>query len=199
VTFNIFYGLQVSSISYNKLGDEIIKLVYLEQIKFTMKKNLLLIIFLINSIIGMSQETPKALYHPEDNGKKEIETAVKKAKMEGKHVLLQIGGNWCKWCIEFNRFVHEDFQLDSLVNSNYVVYHLNYSKENKNEELLKELGFPQRFGFPVFVVLDEKGNYLHTENSVYLEEGKGYSKEKVFNFLKNWNPASLSPLSYKNK
>jgi len=49
---------------------------------------------------------------------------------------------------------------------------------------LSGLGYPQRFGFPVFVVLDDKGNRLHTHNSDYPEEGKYHSKEKVLEFLK---------------
>jgi thioredoxin-related protein len=70
-----------------------------------------------------------------------------KAKKESKHVLLQIGGNWCVWCYRFNSFVLLDPDLKNILNNNYVVYHLNYSPENRNLDYLKKLGFPQRFGF----------------------------------------------------
>ncbi len=83
--------------------------------------------------------------------------------------------------------------------ANYVIVHVNYSKENENEALLAELGYPQRFGFPVFIVLDDKGTRLHTQNSGYLEEGKGHSKEKVMEFFKNWSPEALDPKSYEKK
>ena len=43
------------------------------------------------------------------------------------------------------------------MNANYVVYHLNYSKENYNAKLLTKYNFPQRFGFPVFLILDGEG------------------------------------------
>ena len=29
---------------------------------------------------------------------------------------------------------------------------------------------------------DENGNRIHTQNSVYLEEGKGYNKDKIAEF-----------------
>lgn len=129
------------------------------------------------------------LYHPESNASKELEDAIAKAKKDGKYVLIQAGGNWCKWCIEFHRFCNADIQLDSLIKRNFVWYHLNYSKENKNEAIFKQYRFPQRFGFPVFVILDQNGDLIHTQNSAYLEDGKSsYDKEKVIEFLSSWSP-----------
>jgi thioredoxin-related protein len=137
------------------------------------------------------------LYHPTANAKADIENALKLAKQTGKHVLLMTGGNWCSWCLRFNKFVTEDAQLDSAIKANYVMYHLNYSKENKNLDILKKYSYPQRFGFPVFIVLDANGNRIHTQNSSYLEEGKGYSKEKILDFLQSWTPNALKPENYK--
>ena len=88
-------------------------------------------------------------------------------------------------------------QIDSIIQDNYVVYHLNYSKENKNEKLLAKYGFPQRFGFPVFLILDGEGKLLHTQNSGYLEEEKGYNRNKVISFFTDWSPKALDPAQYK--
>ncbi len=137
-----------------------------------------------------------SLYHPKANAEKEIALAVRQAKTENKHVLIQAGGNWCSWCLEFDRFTHQDFQLDSLLKTNYIVCHLNFSSENKNYEIFKKYGFPVRFGFPVFLVLDGDGKLLHTQSSAYLEEGKGYSKEKTFEFLDNWRKDALNEKNY---
>jgi hypothetical protein len=47
-----------------------------------------------------------------------------------------------------------------------------------------KLGYPQRFGYPVFVILNGDGERIHTQNSEYLENGKGsYDKNKVQSFL----------------
>lgn len=138
------------------------------------------------------------LYNPAARADSEIAGVVKKAKLEKKHVLIQAGGNWCVWCLEFNRFCHTDPQVDSVLAADYVVYHLNYSPENKNTSLMTKYGFPQRFGFPVFIILDENGNQLHTQNSSYLEQGKSYNKTKVMDFLRSWNRSALNPVLYKN-
>lgn len=137
------------------------------------------------------------LYNPYANVEKDISAALVKAKKENKHVLLQIGGNWCIWCYRFNDFVQTDTALKRILDSNFIVYHLNYSKENKNPDYLAKLGYPQRFGFPSLVVLDANGVRLHTQDSGLLEKGKGYDADKVKSFLLNWSPAALNPVSYK--
>jgi thioredoxin-related protein len=165
-----------------------------------MKKNIFLAAILFSGLIASSQDMTKfKLYNPDANAEKEIKEAVEKAKNNGKHMLIQIGGNWCIWCARFNDFTTTDKSIDSLVKDNYVVYHLNYSKENKNEALLAEYGYPQRFGFPVFLILDGKGNLLHTQNSSYLEKDKGYSKENVMGFFYDWSPKALDPKQYKEQ
>jgi hypothetical protein len=62
--------------------------------------------------------------------------------------------------------------------------------------MMARLGYPQRFGFPVFVILDAKGRRIHTQNSAYLEDGKGYSKKKLLEFFENWSPDALNPERY---
>jgi len=168
-----------------------------------MKKLLFIASIVALSITSKAQDAAKAdapkLYNPAADAKAEIAAAVKKAGAEHKNVLLQIGGNWCSWCLLFNKLVTTDAELNKYMNSNFEVLHVNWSPENKNEKLLAELGYPQRFGFPVFVILDGKGNRLHTQNSAYLEEGKGHSKTKVMEFFENWSPAALDPKSYAEK
>ena len=96
----------------------------------------------------------------------------------------------------FDKFVKDDQELTEFVKNNYVVVHLNYSRENKNEECLKRLEFPNRFGYPVFIILDGEGERIHTQNSALLEEGKGYNRKDVMNFFKAWTVAAVDPATY---
>lgn len=160
-----------------------------------MKRFFFLMLLLVSVSVYANDSTK--LYDPKANAEKDVAIALTKAKKEGKHVLLQIGGNWCVWCYRFNSFVLLDPELKNILNSNYVVYHLNYSSENKNLDYMRKLGFPQRFGFPVLVVLDAEGNRLNTQDTSLLEKGNGYDKDKVRNFLLNWSPIALKQSSYK--
>jgi len=162
-----------------------------------MKKTILIIAAFMFTAVAFAQDKNEAkLYDPTANAKEDIANAVKQAENEGKHVLLQLGGNWCSWCILFDKKVNSSETLKNAMESNYVVYHVNYSKENKNKEVFASLGYPQRFGFPVFVILDKKGNRLHTQNSAYLQEGKGHSAKKILAFFNHWSPKSIDPKQY---
>jgi thioredoxin-related protein len=164
-----------------------------------MKNILFLILLAITTAVSAQNDhaAPKAkLYNPAADAKADIKAAVQLAAKEGKHVLLQIGGNWCSWCILFDNKVNSNDTLKTALTSNFVTYHLNYSPENENVDVLASLGYPQRFGFPVFVVLDGKGNRLHTQDSAYLEQGRGHSTNKVLQFFNNWSPAAINPKTY---
>jgi len=147
--------------------------------------------------LSLSAQQAVKIYNPDADAKKEIASAVAKASAEGKHVFLQISGNWCSWCVRFHKMAVENMKLDSLIKANYEVVKVNYSKENDNHELLATLGYPQRFGFPVFVILDGTGKVLHTQDSGYLEEDKGYSQEKVERLLINWSAFTMKEAAVK--
>jgi len=166
-----------------------------------MKKIILIhLLILVASCLDAQDMKNFKLYKPEEDAGKEIENAAKKAKAENKNVLLQVGGNWCIWCARFHDFVEKDKQLDSLMNANFVVYHMNYSKENYNVKLLAKYKYPQRFGFPVFLILDSDGKLIHTQNSWYLEDGqKSYDKEKVKAFFNDWGVNAFDAKQYKEQ
>lgn len=159
-------------------------------------KILLIVISLLLTVNLLGNDTTK-LYNPAANVEKDMVEILKQAKKENKHVMLQIGGNWCIWCYRFNRFVGSDKELKESLDKNFVVYHLNYSPENKNLEYLKKLNFPQRFGFPVMVILDVEGNRLHTQDSGLLEQGNTYNKDKVKGFFQNWAPNAVNEAYYR--
>jgi thiol:disulfide interchange protein len=137
------------------------------------------------------------LYHPEEDAAAGIQNALIQAKATHKNLFVQIGGNWCIWCARFYELSTGDPQIDSAFKANYIVYHLNYSKENENLPIMARLGHPERFGFPVFVILNTEGTLVHIQNSSYLEQGKGYNKGQIISFLNDWSPRALDPATYK--
>ncbi|MFC1225672.1 thioredoxin family protein [Pedobacter sp. BG31] len=175
-----------------------------------MKKLVILLTTILISTAAFSQAKKESvhIYNPQANAKADIAAAVAKAAKENKHVLLQVGGNWCSWCIAFHNLIDSTATLKKYINDNFETVPVNYSPENKNESVLAGLGYPQRFGFPVFVILDGKGKVLHIENSSYLEteevgaNGKkkvGHDVKKITLFLKGWTRAAVDPETYKAK
>lgn len=153
-------------------------------------KTLIILFLAVLTLNSVAQDKPK-IYDPSLNGIKQIEDAVKIAQKVNKFVFIQLGGNWCPWCILFHNFCNDNQEVNSFLEKNFVTVKLNYSSENKNEEAIRLLENPGRFGYPVFIILDQDGKRIHTQNSAYLEEGKGYDSKKVLEFLKGWSPGAF--------
>jgi len=139
------------------------------------------------------------VYDDDADPAKQIDDAIAAAKAEGKFVICQVGGNWCRWCLMFAEFITADEEIAQLVSENFIYSHINVrykdAETGKNSvytEAMAKLGNPMRFGFPVLVVLDADGNVLHTQDSSFLEEGEGYDKAKVMRFFKAWTPSAVT-------
>jgi thioredoxin-related protein len=141
----------------------------------------------------------KKVYNEEINPIEQIDQAVAKAKAEGKFVVCQVGGNWCPWCLKFADFIANDTAISKVIDENFEYIHVNYNPRKsqgpeqveQGKALMKRLDNAGRFGFPVFVILNEEGKILHIQDSSFLEEGEGYNQEKVLRFFKNWTPSAV--------
>ena len=154
-----------------------------------MKKLLLFLALTMGLTYGMQAQVK--VYNENIDAMEQIQQAVEEARASGRYVMCQVGGNWCPWCVLFAKFAQTDSVIAPLMEENYVYIHVNYSKQNKNLEAMKYLGNPGRFGYPAFVVLNEKGEPIHIQESESLEEGKGYSRKRVEKFLRLWNKKSV--------
>ena len=139
-----------------------------------------------------AQDNNTLIFDHKADAEQQINIAVSKAKAENKNVLIQLGGNWCSWCKKFYNLINTDKKIDSIIKSDYVFILVNWSKDNKNPEIMKRLEYPQRFGFPVLVVLNSDGKRIHTQDSGLLELDKGYDVKKVIEFLKGWTVKAMN-------
>lgn len=46
------------------------------------------------------------------------------------------------------------------------------------KKMLERLNNPARFGFPVFVVLDDEGKVIHIQDSSFLKKAKAMTRRK---------------------
>ena len=165
-----------------------------------MKKIMIVLLVVMLATTMNAQTRLKKVYNESINPLEQIDQAVVKAKSEGKFVICQVGGNWCIWCLRFADFITNDTAISKVINENFEYIHVNYNPRKSGGEaqqqqaaaLMKRLNNCGRFGFPVFVVLDNNGKVLHIQESSFLEEGQGYHQEKVLRFFKNWTPKAVN-------
>ena len=158
---------------------------------------LMTVIFSINAA---AQSNLKKIYDETINPMEQIDKAGSQAKSQGKHVVCQVGGNWCRWCLMFADYITKDSEISKFIDDNFVYIHVNYNpreradeaKAQQNARLLKRLNNPGRFGYPVFVVLDSNGKVIHMQDSSFLEQENSYNKEKVMRFFRNWTPKAVN-------
>ena len=164
-----------------------------------MKKVIVALLAVLVGLTVNAQTGLKKVYNEDIDPLRQIDQAVAKAKSEGKYVVCQVGGNWCPWCLRFADFITNDSTISRVIDENFVYAHVNYNPRKSGGEaqaelaaaLMKRLNNCGRFGFPVFVVLDEEGNVIHIQDTSFLEEGQSYNKEKVLRFFKNWTPKAV--------
>ena len=143
--------------------------------------------------LNKHKDLPK-IYDEKADAMSQIDQALEEARESGRFVICQVGGNWCPWCLRFAKFITEDEEIANVVKENFVYIHVNTSNANKNEEALRRLGNPGRFGYPVLVILDDEGRVMHIQNSSYLEEGNSYNHKKVLEFFLNWTRKAIEEL-----
>lgn len=159
-------------------------------------KRFLIIAILAVLALGANAQLPK-VYNDNIDPLEQIDKALVQANENGKFVICQVGGNWCPWCLKFANFITTDEEIAKLVNDNFVYIHVSYNPRksadpNRDKAMLSRLGNPGRFGYPVFVVLNQDGKVIHIQDSSFLEEGKSYNKDKVMRFFKNWTPKAVN-------
>ncbi len=145
---------------------------------------LLLFAFLINAQEKVvSSSTPK--FDPAADPFKDVQTAVVDAQKLNKRILLDCGGEWCIWCHRLDEFIEANKEIKEMLHENFIVVKVNDSKENKNEKFFQQ--YEKVKGYPHFFVLEKDGKFLHSQDTSLLESGKGYDKEKLLAFLKEWS------------
>ncbi len=130
--------------------------------------------------IAKEKEALAKPYNEEEDGDAKITELIAKAKAEGKNVFVQAGGNWCIWCLRFNDFVQKNQDIKTVVDANYVYYHLNYTAKHKNAKAFEKYAPEgQKLGYPFFIVINGEGKTTNVISSGELEADKSYDVAKV--------------------
>jgi thioredoxin-related protein len=129
-------------------------------------------------------EKSARIYDESANGDKQVADAMVTAKREHKHILLQLGANWCGWCLKLHKLFESDKSVHEELSAHYVLLLIDVNQDH-NKDLVLKYG-ADHHGIPFFVVLDSDGKVVTTKDTGELEEGDHHSPQKVLGFLKEW-------------
>ena len=135
------------------------------------------------------------LYDPNQNSYEVAQAALARARREYKVILVDVGGDWCVWCIELDRFIESHPALKKLLDEYYVRVRIYVSEsfraEGKNLEFLRAL--PSIHAIPHFLIFDNEGTFLQSQRTLEFEEGSSYNHERLKAFFEKWADARLPP------
>lgn len=117
----------------------------------------------------------------------DLATTVERARTEHKHILVQVGGDWCGWCKRMSRFIETNDRVREHVGRNYLLMKVTYDEHQQNEAFLAQ--YPKIKGYPHLFVLSADGALLHSQETADLEQGTGYNEQVFVDFLDRWKPA----------
>jgi thiol-disulfide isomerase/thioredoxin len=130
------------------------------------------------------KEAREPLYDVKANARVAIEKALKIAKRDNKRVLLNFGGNWCKWCYKLHDLLTRHDLVAPLIDEEYVLVMVDV---NANRPLFESYGKNNaQHGVPFLTVLDADGKLLVNQNAGDLDDGTQHDAKKVAAFLRKW-------------
>ena len=128
----------------------------------------------------------KYIFDPRVNSREDINDAISTAGREHKHVLLLVGGDWNYWSRQLYAIV-KDTPISPVMNDKYVLSLVNFSPTNRNEDILSAYNCPRNLGYPIMIVLDEKGRKVHAQSTDEFKASlKWYDNKRVRDSLQSW-------------
>jgi thiol:disulfide interchange protein len=132
------------------------------------------------------------IYDTQVDGVTQIKQALAKAKAGHKHVLLDLGANWCIWCRRLTHTFETDASVAKTLDENFVLVLIDVNHrggKHRNDLVNARYDNPTKEGLPVLVVLDADGVHLTTQETGALEDGQdAHDPAKVLAFLQQWAP-----------
>ena len=110
--------------------------------------------------------------------------ALKLARDTHRRVLIEVGGDWCRWCHVLDKFLDENQQLREQLHRHFVILKVNVSDENDNAEFMA--GFPKPLGYPLMYINEADGTIIFSKDTADLQENSRYSVQRFQQFIDKW-------------
>lgn len=127
-----------------------------------------------------------AAFDPARDADRDLADGLARAKVTGRRVLVDVGGNWCLWCRRMDEFFAAHPDIAQLRDANFVVVRVSVTPERPNAAVLSR--FPAAESYPHFFILEPDGSLVASRDTGELEAGESYDPIRFAGFLKSSAP-----------
>jgi hypothetical protein len=152
-----------------------------------MKKHLLPISLYLLPLFLSAQSTLPAyslVYDPARDPFADGRAALRLAQDTNRRVLIEVGGDWCRWCHVLEKFLAENQQIREHLHHHFVILKVNVSETNDNAEFMA--GFPKPLGYPHMYITEADGSIILSKDTFELQENSRYSVQRFQQFIDKW-------------
>jgi hypothetical protein len=140
----------------------------------------------LTSTVPTQHRAASGPFDPARNPSQDLLAVIKEAKPQHKNILLDVGGNWCGWCLLLDQSMHDEAEVHARLD-HFIVLHINYSAQNENKHFLAR--YPRPRGYPFWYVLSPEGRLLTAkspESFQISDDAYAYDQSKINAFLDRW-------------
>lgn len=152
-----------------------------------MKKHLLpLTLYLLPLLVSAQTSLPlySQVYDPARDPFADGRAALKLARETNRRVLIEVGGDWCRWCHVLEKFLAENLNIREQLHQHFVILKVNVSEANDNAEFMA--GFPKPLGYPHIYITESDGTIIFSKDTATLLENSRYSVKRFQQFIDKW-------------
>lgn len=124
-------------------------------------------------------------YDPVRDPLADAQAAFALAAKTGRRVLIEVGGDWCRWCHVLDRLLAREPELADRLHCAFVVLKLAIDEDHDAAAVLGV--YPTPDGYPYLYAVRADGALLHAQDAVGFLDNGDYSAPRVAAFVDRWS------------
>jgi thiol-disulfide isomerase/thioredoxin len=115
----------------------------------------------------------------------DIDAALARAKLSGKRVIVDLGGNWCGDCRVFAAILAVP-AVKKFVDAHYEVVMVNVGRYDTNLDVPARFGLATPKAAPTTLIVSAEGKLLNGDDLVALKDARSMTAQAVVDWLAHW-------------
>ncbi|MBV8656906.1 MAG: thioredoxin family protein [Burkholderiales bacterium] len=124
-------------------------------------------------------------YDVNANAQADVDAALKRAKANGKRVIVDLGGNWCGDCRVFAGILDVP-AVKKFVGEHFEVVLVNVGRYDTNLDIPARFGLEKPKAAPTTLIVSSQGKLLNADDLVALKDARSMTPQAVLDWLAHW-------------